>query len=124
MLPEKPKLQDKILNVHSTAILETSLNSGCSCRDKNGFIPLENLDGVTTGLAIFHKLLELRGLLKGSDDNASAANNLPGVSFAVDLAKASPLSQLLGVRDLDALDVVLLAEGLDQASVSRFITVS
>lgn len=51
------------------------------------------------------------------DNNARAANNLAGVTLIVDLAKTSPLAQLLGLGDLDEVDVVLKAQGLNELHV-------
>ena len=51
------------------------------------------------------------------DDNARATDDLAGIAITVNLAQTSPLSELLGVRDLDEVDVVLGAEGLDELDV-------
>merc|ERR1711879_903537 len=58
------------------------------------------------------ELLEL-----GSDDHARASYDLAGVTLIVDLAETSPLAKLLGVGDLDEVDVVLQAEGLHELDV-------
>src|ERR1700710_3192580 len=60
------------------------------------------------GLGLFTKVL---------DDNAGASNNLAGVTLTVDLAETSPLTELLGIGDLDQVDVVFSAEGLDKLDV-------
>jgi len=51
------------------------------------------------------------------DDDARAADNLAGLALAVDLGETGPLAEDLGVRDLDELDVVLGAEGLNELRV-------
>lgn len=51
------------------------------------------------------------------DDNARAADDLPRVTVAVDLAETSPGAEDLGVSDLDQVDLVLGAEGLDELDV-------
>jgi len=59
----------------------------------------------------------LRLLTEILDNNARAANDLAGVTLTVDLAETGPLSELLGIRDLDQVDVVLSAKSLDQLDV-------
>ena len=51
------------------------------------------------------------------DDDARAADDLTGVTLAVDLAKASPGAEHLGVTNFDEVDLVLGAEGLDELDV-------
>ena len=59
----------------------------------------------------------LRLLTEILDDDAGAADNLAGVTLAVNLAEAGPLAELLGIRNLDQVDVVLSAQSLDQLDV-------
>ncbi|RUO97168.1 hypothetical protein BC936DRAFT_140867 [Jimgerdemannia flammicorona] len=51
------------------------------------------------------------------NDDARASNDLAGVALAVDLAEAGPLAELLSVRNLDQVDIVLGAEGLDELDI-------
>ena len=51
------------------------------------------------------------------DDDARAANNLARVALPVDLAQASPGAENLCVTDLDQVDFVLRAQGLDELDV-------
>ena len=51
------------------------------------------------------------------DNDARAANDLAGVTIPVNLAKTSPGTENLGVTDLDEVDFVLGAEGLDELEV-------
>ena len=51
------------------------------------------------------------------DDNARAADDLARVTLAVDLAQASPGAENLCVTDLDQVDFVLRAQGLDELDV-------
>ena len=51
------------------------------------------------------------------DDDARAADDLAGVALAVDLAETSPGAEDLGVTDLDQVDLVLGAEGLNELDV-------
>jgi hypothetical protein len=57
-----------------------------------------------------------------SDSNTRAANDLTGVTFTIDLAKTSPFTKLLGVSNLDQVDVVFSTEGFNQLDVFRFGT--
>lgn len=51
------------------------------------------------------------------DNNAAAANDFTGVALTVDLAKTSPSAEDLGVSDLDQVDLVLSAKGLNEFDV-------
>ena len=51
------------------------------------------------------------------DDDARAADDLAGVALTVDLAETSPGAKHLRVSDLDQVDLVLRAEGLDKLDV-------
>ena len=51
------------------------------------------------------------------DDDARAADDLAGVALTVDLAETSPGSKHLRVSDLDQVDLVLRAEGLNELDV-------
>ena len=51
------------------------------------------------------------------DDDARAADDLARVTLAVDLAQASPGAENLCVTDLDQVDFVLRAQGLDELDV-------
>jgi hypothetical protein len=55
------------------------------------------------------------------DNNARAPDDLPWVPFLVNLAKTDPLAELLGVLDLDQVDVVFGAEGFDELGVVFFV---
>lgn len=54
------------------------------------------------------------------DDDARASDDLAGVALPVDLAETSPGAEDLGVTDLDEVDLVLGAEGFDEAEVLGF----
>ena len=51
------------------------------------------------------------------DDNARAADDLARVALTVDLAETGPGAEHLRVTDLDQVDLVLRAEGLDELDV-------
>ena len=51
------------------------------------------------------------------DDDARAADDLAGVALTVNLAEAGPGTEDLGVTDLDEVDLVLGAEGLNELNV-------
>ena len=51
----------------------------------------------------------LRVLTEVADDNARAADDLPGVALTVNLAETGPGTEGLGVRHLEEVDVVLVA---------------
>ena len=53
-------------------------------------------------------------------NNTRTPNDLPRVALAVDLAQPGPLPEHLGVADLDEVDLVLRAEGLDELDVLGF----
>lgn len=61
----------------------------------------------------------LRVLTPVLDNDARAADDLSGVTLTVELAKTSPLTELLSVGELDKRDVLfwLLAESLDKSKV-------
>lgn len=72
------------------------------------------------GLEVLEKNLSLgRVLAPVGDDSDTAANNLSGVTGAVELSKTDPLTELLGVRDLDEGNLVLglVAESLNELDV-------
>jgi hypothetical protein len=56
-------------------------------------------------------------------DQARAANDLAGLALAVVLAETGPLAELLRVRDLQQIDVVLLAESADERQVGGLVAV-
>ncbi len=56
------------------------------------------------------------------DNNARTTNNLTGVALPIDFAKSRPGSEDLGVADLDEVDLVFGAKGLDELDVFRFCT--
>lgn len=56
-------------------------------------------------------------LTEVTDDDAVAADDFLGNSVLVNLAKANPLTELVGIRDLQELDLVLGTEGLDETKV-------
>lgn len=51
------------------------------------------------------------------DDNTAAANDLAGVALTIDLAETSPGTEDLGISDLDQIDLVLRAKGLNELDV-------
>ena len=51
------------------------------------------------------------------DDDTRAADDLAGLALTVNLGETGPLSEDLGVRHLDELDVVLGAQSLDELEV-------
>ena len=51
------------------------------------------------------------------DNDARASDDLSGLALSVNLGETGPLSEDLGVRDLDELDRVLGAKSLDQLEV-------
>ena len=51
------------------------------------------------------------------NDDARAADDLAGVALTVDLAETGPGAEDLRVSDLDEVDLVLRAEGLDELDV-------
>jgi len=57
------------------------------------------------------------------DDDARAAYHAAGLGLLVELAKTDPLSELLGLRHLDQVNVVLSAEGLHKLAISGLIDV-
>ena len=52
-------------------------------------------------------------------DNTSASDDFAGVTFLVDLAQTSPGTEDLGVSDLDQVDFVLSAQGLNELDILR-----
>lgn len=56
-------------------------------------------------------------LTEVTDDDAVAADDFLGNSVLVNLAKANPLTEFVGIRDLQELDLVLGTEGLDETKV-------
>ena len=54
------------------------------------------------------------------NDDARAANDLARVALTVDLAETGPGAEHLRVSDLDQVDLVLRAEGLDELDVLGF----
>lgn len=93
-----------------------------------GRLPLTSQTKVVHSLALRLAGLEVveEDLEAGSlgtvvgDDDARAADDLAGLAVAVDLRETSPLAEDLGVRDLDELDVVLGAEGLNELRVLSY----
>lgn len=59
----------------------------------------------------------LRLLTEVTDNDAVAANDFLGNAILVDLAEADPLTKLVGIGDLEQLDLVLGAQGLNKAKV-------
>lgn len=57
------------------------------------------------------------------DDSDTAGNNLTGVTITVELGETNPLTELLGVRDLDQGDLLLglLAESLNELDVRLLV---
>ena len=73
-------------------------------------------------LQVVQEVAQLLGLLAELlDDDARARDNLPGVGVLVQLAEASPLTQVLGVSNGHQLDVGVVAESLDQVNVGGLI---
>jgi hypothetical protein len=60
------------------------------------------------GLRLFTKVL---------DNDAGASNDLASVTFTVNLAETGPFTKLLGIGDLNQVDVVLGAKSLDKLDV-------
>jgi hypothetical protein len=56
------------------------------------------------------------------DDDAGATDDLPRVTVLVDLAETGPLTENLPVTDLDQVDLVFGAEGLNQLDVLGLVT--
>lgn len=59
----------------------------------------------------------LRLLSVVSDDDTRAANDLPWVTLSVDLAETSPGTEGLWVGNLEEVNLVLVAESLDELDV-------
>ena len=57
------------------------------------------------------------------DNNARALDGVAWVSLSVVLAETSPLSEIHLAGDLEELNLVLIAQGLNEATVGRFIAV-
>lgn len=75
-------------------------------------------------LEVLEKSLALgRVLTPLGDDSDTAGNNLTGVTITVELGKTNPLTELLGVRDLDQGDLLLglLAESLNELDVRLLV---
>lgn len=69
-------------------------------------------------LEVLEENVETLGLLTVVlDDNARAADDLTGVTLTVDLAETGPGTKGLGVRHLKEVDLVLVAESLDELEV-------
>ena len=69
-------------------------------------------------LEVLEEDVETLGLLTVVlDDDAGAADDLTGVALTVDLAETGPGAEGLGVRDLEQVDLVLVAESLDELEV-------
>ena len=82
---------------------------------------MKNL-GILTALEVVQQdgqVLALIAVL--ADDSARARDNLLGITVLVNLAQTSPLTQLLGIGDLDQGNAVLSAQGLDQADVLSLV---
>jgi len=77
-------------------------------KNKNSLTGLEVLEEDVHGLGLLTEIL---------DDDAGASDDLAGVTLAIDLAETGPLAELLGIRDLDQVDVVLSAESLNELDV-------
>ena len=56
-----------------------------------------------------------------ADDDARAANDLAGLALTVDLAETNHFAELLGIRNLDEVDVVLLAKSFNELDVAGLI---
>jgi hypothetical protein len=67
-------------------------------------VVLEELEGVRVGPKVL-------------DDDAGAADDLPGGALLVNLAETGHLAELLGLGDLDQVDRVLSAQGLNKLGV-------
>lgn len=71
-----------------------------------------------TALEVLEENVETLGLLTVVlDDDARAADDLTGVTLTVDLAETGPGTEGLGVGDLEQVDLVLVAESLDELEV-------
>jgi len=79
---------------------------------------LRNRTSSLSALEVLQKDVQTLGLLTVVlDDDTRTSNDLPGVTLSVDLGQTGPLSEDLGVRDLDEIDVVLGTEGLNELEV-------
>ena len=65
----------------------------------------------------------LRALTEVADGDARALERLLGIASAVELLKTGPLGKNLALLDGDNVDVVLLAQSLDQLLVARIVAV-
>lgn len=75
-------------------------------------------------LEVLEKSLTLRRVLTPlGDDSNTAGNNLAGVTITVELGKTNPLTELLGVGNLDQRNLLLglLAESLNKLDVRLLI---
>lgn len=68
------------------------------------------------------ELTSLSLLTPGLDDDARATDNLDRLTVRVVLAQTSPLTEDLGVIDLDQRDVELVTQSSDKLGVSRLVT--
>jgi hypothetical protein len=76
-----------------------------------------------TGLEVIQKDVHGFGFFsKVSNGDTRTTNDLTGVTFTIDLTETGPFTELLGIRDLDQVDVVFSTEGFNQLEVLRLGT--
>jgi hypothetical protein len=87
------------------------------------FIIIYLLNNNLTGLEVIQEDVHSLGFFSEiSDSDTRTTNDLTGVTFTIDLAKTSPFTELLGIRNLDQVDVVFSTESFNQLDVFRFGT--
>jgi hypothetical protein len=71
------------------------------------------------GKAVQQESSLLRSLTPVLDNNNTASNNLSSIALSVKLAQSSPLTELLGIRNLDQRNLLFgfVAQSLDQSNV-------
>jgi len=76
-----------------------------------------------TGLEVIQEDVHgLRLLSEVSDSNTRTTNNLTGVTLTINLTETGPFTELLGIRNLDQVDVVLGTESFNELDVFRLGT--
>ena len=76
------------------------------------------------GLEVFLQHCKAFSLLAiVGNHGAGAANNLAGLALSINLAKTSPLSQLLGLRNSNQVDALLRTQSFNELLVVRLVAV-
>ena len=83
---------------------------------------MESMDQQLQKLTIQEDVHGLRLLSEVSNGNTRTANNLTGVTLTIDLTETGPFTELLGIRDLDQVDVVFGTESFNELDVFRLGT--